>query len=182
MNRPFLIDVDGVCIDWLDPFLLYMKRIGHVPEPGVTDYDLRKRFPKHPDVPNAIACFTHTMDYLNLEPIRGAVDGMFLLKERFPESLMVAVTCCGTDDFATKGRRFQLRHMPFDAMIALPLGAAKARVFHQLASGVVIDDHERHTEEAIIAGHQALLFDQPWNRDALGLRVHGWPGVLEFFA
>ncbi len=46
---------------------------------------------------------------------------------------------------------------------------------------VLFDDAPHHIENAIIAGENAILFDQPWNRHmTYAERVHGWAGILNY--
>jgi hypothetical protein len=46
---------------------------------------------------------------------------------------------------------------------------------------VLFDDAPHHIERAIIAGENAVLFDQPWNMHmAYAPRVYGWQGIRNY--
>lgn len=46
---------------------------------------------------------------------------------------------------------------------------------------LLIDDAPHHIENAIIAGADAIVFDQPWNRHmTYPPRAHGWQEVIEY--
>lgn len=49
---------------------------------------------------------------------------------------------------------------------------------HDYEFDLLVDDRPDNVAAAEAAGRRAVLFDQPWNRHALGYRrAHGWKGV-----
>ena len=181
-DAPFLIDIDGVCLDFLTPFVDFLRQRDIFPKGPFATHDLYNVYPQVPpeDLLALIKDFQGTGTYFHLGLMVGVVESLHRLKARHPESLFIAVSACGDEDFAVRARKYQLRHLPFDATLVLPIGASKKAIYRQFQPGVVIDDHPRHVDDAFVTGHWPFLFDQPYNQeDTFGTRVKTWEEIVE---
>ena len=182
MSRPILIDVDGVCIDWSAGFHEWMK-----PEPRTFgySYDLRCQYPHI--APSAmadlVAAFNASKDFRDLPLMPGVKLGVEIMREEFHNNLLFAVSACGTAKNIVANREHQLRELPLNGLITLPLGTSKAEVFRQFRNAIVIEDAPDQKEASLSAGHFTVCMDQPWNQDfnprhRFFMRVHGWMEIV----
>ena len=157
---PILVDIDEVVLAWNKGFEIYLKslKIQSVPGPPTT-FDLCAKYPSvKPDrMLEHIQCFTHTMGYRTLDLIPEAEWGLFTLRDKFPESMLIAVSCCGLDEITLSARKYALRRLPFTSFIPLGITEPKDRVYSQFQPGVVIDDSVKNITHAVEIGKSTRL-------------------------
>lgn len=187
MNRAILIDVDSVLVDWHEGFYAHMVRRGHKLSHGggPSDYSLETTFPDQTkeNIGHEIDVFAHSDHYTLLHLYEGVKTEIWRIRNKFPSCVMLAVSCCGKSNTTVQGRKHQLRHLPLDGIIALGIKELKAPTYQQFFGAVVVDDSPIHLEAAMEAGHFAIAYDQPWNREFQPSgknfkRVTSWAEVL----
>lgn len=174
MTGAFLIDVDEVCVNWLPGFRVHMQRLGVEEKPTLEhEWSLTKRYPalNEKDMEEEIKNFGHTVAFRDLPLMPGVPEGLAAIKKKFSKSLLIAVSACGTDTTIVEHRRHQLKYLPFDSILTVPLGSSKHSIYSQFKQAVVIDDNLDHIKSALRCGHLAVIYDQPWNRNTVGMKV-----------
>jgi len=186
MKGPIILDADEVLYNWTGGFTKWMlKRKGIVQVGEITTWNLTDAFPtlSREEIRELVEEFNGHIDFLHLEPIKGAVEGVKRLREAFQDNLFLVVSGylpVKRAEFAEIHRRLRIKEDfgdTVDGVISLPLGGDKWRVFAANKPGIVIEDNVRYLIEAQITGHQPVAFDQPWNRAYTYPRLLGWDNV-----
>lgn len=186
-SPPILVDVDEVLLQWSPGFRKWMTSMGH-PSTGETNtWEMLSSFPTVPNqttLDDLMYTFSTHADFGRLEPVEDAVEGVAQLRYIFPDSLVVGVTACGSSEATTRLRRINLRErgFPIDHVITLSLHSCKRRVYSAFRPGIVIDDAMPNLIAAKDAGHRAIAFDRPWNKDWQHLRLPNWRAIEGLFS
>lgn len=165
MMFPILLDIDGVVLDWSAGFHWWMKDRGFHKVAGVTNYDLRHEYPSV-DIEAAILQFANSAVYADLGEIQGARAGVAALKRAFPNSPIIAISCCGRAHAIQSVRAHALRSFPLDGFMALDIRESKKNIFSMFKRGVVIEDSPENLLNAMRTNHVALCFERPYNKGA----------------
>lgn len=165
------IDLDGVCYDWT----------GTVRYLFDAHWDIKLPEPEHWDafqesVPKEAWrwLWTEGVDlglfrYGNI--IRGAVDGLVRLKEMGHELEVVTQRPAS----AVQDTMSFIARLP-DVFSGVHL--MNSRPKSQVGLDLYIDDSPHVVADLREHRLNYIVFDQPWNQQAPGLRIYGWPGVV----
>ena len=180
-----MIDVDSVLVDWASGFISHMLRRGHqVDYSARIMWDMRDLFPETDPkvISKEIPLFAMDPHYVGLTLYEGVVKTICQIRTNFPQSVMLAVSKCGTDTFTIDARRHHLRHLPLDGIICLGYHESKEFIFKQFNNGIVVDDNADNLDLASECGHLAVVYTQPWNENyqAKGpsIRIDNWSQFL----
>jgi 5'-nucleotidase len=167
------LDLDGVCCDYIAYLRGFLLAAGRTPVslPEPHDYRLSDWF----DTSDARAA-AHTAAvaagmHRDAPPLPGAQDGIRAL--RAAGARVVGVSARGSHGEHPEQLRQDIRiwartnDITFDDV---HLGRPKSGA----GCDAYVDDSPDEVRTLRSAGHLAVVFDQPWNRDVPGPRVHGW--------
>jgi hypothetical protein len=177
-----LLDVDDTLLDWSQPFTAWMTAQGYRPE-TLAAYSLQERYPRltRQDLDDAVSEFAQSYEYRRLVPRPHARQTLETLLDLFPQTRLIAVSCCGLDGRTIDNRTWQLRSLPITALIPLPIGGSKREVFAE-HGGVVVEDHPDHLNAARELGLRTIAFTMPWNESVrVTARFACWKNALPQF-
>jgi 5'-nucleotidase len=167
-----LVDMDGVLADWYGSMFDWLEEGGVDPE-GLdeTRWDLGATEMQR----KAIRAIQATPGfYAGLNPIGGAVEGMYLLRD-----LGATVKLCSTPDAtnptcASDKVDWVANHLGTAWVKDLILTHDKT-----LVRGAILIDDKPEITGAVVPEWEHVLFDQPYNRHITGKRIlAGW-GALD---
>jgi hypothetical protein len=175
------LDLDGVCCDYVAYLRGFLLAAGCTPAslPEPRDYQLSDWF----DTPDARAA-AHTAAvaaglHRDAPALPGAQDGIRAL--RSAGARVVVVSARGSrgehpDQLRNDIRIWAQTHGIIfdDVRLGRPKSAAGCDAY--------VDDSPDDVHALRAAGHLAVVFDQPWNRDIPGPRIHGWPQLPQQLA
>lgn len=171
-----LLDVDGVAAEWTPAVAAVIKRVAGI------EMDQTKWF-RATDLPaesrgKVMSIISGEGFCRTLQPLRGAVEGVAELR-RLGHEVRFVTSLWGSKTWAYD-RNIWLREHGFapDA----PRGVTYSRDKYEVFGNVFVDDKPSNVQAWQNAWpHQrAVIFDQPWNRDAEGVRVTDWENLLSF--
>lgn len=184
--KNIVTDCDGVVLDWHLGFYHWMRAKG---ETVLTPYpNLYAMTDAHPgktkeQVFAEIPVFNTTPDFAKLTYCEGALDGILALKALFPEARIIVLTAVGEAEETKTHRRENLKGLPIDELILVPLHLSKRAWLEQIEGpAMFIEDHPGHAGVGAEIGMTSILIDRPWNRDpapAGVIRAMGWPDIVE---
>lgn len=182
--KSIVFDVDGVLLDWLNPFLRWVqatKGIETAIHPSEqTNYSLTTLFPDADmwEIGKWVIDFNKTDRFASLPAVDGAITAMTQIRDAFPDWDLVAVTCPGNHPRIVAGRAHNISTLfpEIQSLTIMDYGASKrsALSLHPLGS-LLIDDHPRYLDEAVCAGMTAVSFDHPYNRS-----IKRFPRILNW--
>lgn len=187
MSKIIVTDVDGVLLDWINPFDEWMTNRGYEQVIHHTKYNqIKLRYVIGiQESYDAVDEFNEGPLSGLLEPHLDAVHGVRRLVEegyRF-----FAVTAFGSCDKRQAKRADNLARVfgdnVFEEVHCTPAGGTKtthlAELIDRFPDAVWLEDNPKHAKEGQEMGYRTFLFDQPYN-PATGLdRVTDWAHLHE---
>lgn len=181
MHKPnLLLDVDGVLLDWLSGFELYLLQ--HAPElhkdfSGLEDADnLEQLLGMHEDQMHAwIERFHLDPAFELLKPLPGAREAMRILA---PWCNISCITASGSNHVSKQLRLNNLHtHFGdvFDQVICVNRSSDKPEHLSRFDPGYWVEDQLKNAIMGVRAGHESFLMDALYNRrhnHAQVARVH----------
>ena len=176
-QKYILTDCDGVCLDWEEAFMCWMKEMGHQTVEGYQFmYGVHKRFGISKELSNKlVAQFNASAAIGFLPPLRDAQYYIKKLAEKHKYKF-IAVTSLSSDKYAQKLRERNLNKLfgsgTFDQVICLETGADKDEILKELAlkyEGCYwIEDKITNAELGSKLGYDSLLLEHGHSMDAEG--------------
>ncbi len=167
MNKPTLfIDVDGVLLDWFNPFHAWMKRQG-MRRVRTDSYDMRDSYPSlaTAELRRLVLDFNQSPAFRDLQPDDDARKALWNIHHELPDWPIRYVSSCGSTAKIQEARSAQLTGIPSPMMLTcLRLGASKRPIFQQVARAIVVEDSPEQLRVAEELGHFTVCVRQPWNR------------------
>lgn len=185
MAKPWvLLDCDGVLLDWDAGIRNFVEQHRpHLGDPGNFDehsYDLTGRMDITREEANQLVWdFHHSEDYLQLQPMPGAVKA---IQELSKFCNLVVITACGTDPHVVEARKQGLNQVFGDVFFAVHCTDGfeeKKHYLQQYDPGYWIEDHAKNALMGKLYGHQSFLIDAPYNQDETVRGVQRVSNVLE---
>lgn len=176
------VDLDGVVYEWQRTYRYMMREYRGVELPPVEDFWFYWNAPDQFTTPEdrkwmwsegvrrGLFRYGHMWKgaRIGLEALRDAGYALSIVTHR-PEQAV-----SDTLEWAA----LYLKDIPLYGFSILSNGEAKTDV----PWDILVDDKPENIDDALDAGREGLLFDQPWNRNReTGCRVRGWSGVREWF-
>lgn len=184
MSRPVvLVDIDGVCADFVSPVLRVVERVrglapGALEHVHVTTWDMWDCLRCTPEEMARVNAAIDARGFCaSLEPLPGAADGVRRLREFC--DVYVVTSPWSSETWSYERARWCGDHL------GVPRGSIVSTSAKHLVRGdVLVDDKTSTLEEWRRAwpGAGPLLFRQPWNaRDRwYGAAAASWDEVLDF--
>jgi len=176
-QKYILTDCDGVCLDWEEAFMCWMKEMGHQTVEGYQFmYGVHKRFGITKELSNKlVAQFNASAAIGFLPPLRDAQYYIKKLAEKHKYKF-IAVTSLSSDKYAQKLRTRNLNKLfgsgTFDQVICLETGADKDEILKELAlkyEGCYwIEDKITNAELGSKLGYDSLLLEHGHSMGAEG--------------
>lgn len=189
-NRPrhIISDVDGVILDWLAGFEVFMSHKGYNKIPDTdAEYSLGKRYPITLEEARTLVREYNESDLMqDLSPLGDAVEYITKLNQKHGFRFTV-VTAMSDSPIAHTNRTINLEKYfgkVFNEVRCLEIGANKHKELQRWAdSGFFwIEDHVAQARAGHESGLKALLMSDPTNihRDIAPLtRVNNWAEVYD---
>ena len=192
MNKVIATDCDGVLLDWLGMFKLWMRDKGYdvISPEGEHDYYLHTRYGiTHREIRDLIVEFNQSAYIGFLDPHKDAAEYVPDLHKG--GCTFLVITSLGTNEYAKELRRMNLERVfgpVFEEIICLDYHADKESVLRTLRDkyGKIdywLEDHVRNARAGVNLGISgSVLFDAPYNKDASWdlewrHRVDDWKGL-----
>lgn len=188
--KMILTDLDGVCFNWLDPFLEWVVDVKGLVDTGsfTHDYHLHSRFNIPPSLSLKLADEFNRSEYCSRLPAQGdAVKYITKLKQKGYE--FHGFTAMGTEKIMQDNRWMNVYEHFGDAFKKIHFfghDTCKSSVFKQKPYKNIdafwIEDLERHATVGLQHGYKSLLMDQDWNRDCDHpdiRRVSSWSDIYK---
>lgn len=176
-NKIILTDIDGVCLDWEEGFLVWMQHMGHNLVDGYEyKYGVDARFGLSKDITDQLVRqFNASAAIGFLPPLRDAQYYIKMLHEKHKYKF-VAVTSLSLDPYAGKLRKRNLAKLfgknTFEDVICLDTGADKDEVLINLTEKYQgcywIEDKIVNAQLGADLGYDALLVEHGHNMKAKG--------------
>lgn len=182
-----LADVDGVLLNWEDPFHAWMAAKGYAPD-HKNSYEIWECYSdlSADQMHELIETFNASAAMGFLPPIDGAtkwVDRMFWKHN----VTFHCITSMGSDPYAQKLRRMNLNSLflNIDELTILPCGADKTHILEQYKdSGMIwLEDNLKNAVVGGKLGLKVYLFNRSYNQeteyDMWFTRVDNWQQLYE---
>ena len=176
-QKYILTDCDGVCLDWEEAFMCWMKEMGHQTVEGYQFmYGVHKRFGITKELSNKlVAQFNASAAIGFLPPLRDAQYYIKKLAEKHKYKF-IAVTSLSSDKYAQKLRERNLNKLfgsgTFSEVHCLETGADKDEILRYLAfeyEGCYwIEDKITNAELGSKLGYDSLLIEHGHSMHAEG--------------
>lgn len=186
-NPRILVDIDGVCLNWLDGFIRYMRHQGFVNlREHVKHDELGYRFGiNHEECDNHIRTFNGGhWEFGTLPPEEGAVNGIRYLNEKMGYRF-VGITSCTTSPTTISLRKANLYNVfgdVFDAVHCVDHGKSKNTHLADYEPTFWVEDKTVNAEAGLQYGHQCILMNRLYNSndkiDSQIKRCYSWDEVI----
>ena len=131
--------------------------------------------------------FMRSPEYLLLQPVRGALTALGVLKDRHDLEIVTARShdvCDITLEWIHKHCRGVFAEVHFLGHYSQGVSNVRSKgdVCNERGIEIFIDDAIHNAESVVAKGIPVLLFDAPWNQGllpSLVTRVYGWNEILE---
>lgn len=172
-----VVDQDQVLAKWVERILeWYNEDKGtSFTRDDITKWDMSSNLGPHSG-DFLRSCMRYPELYRDLEPVEGALYGMKRLKE-LGHDVVIATAVPRCAGIAYHGKlEWIRRNMPwFDLKNFIAIQRKDL-----LVGDILLDDGPHNIEAWNKTGRASVIFDAPWNRDLLGLRVKHWNEFLEY--
>ncbi len=175
------VDIDGVCADMVGGLMPYAKTaMPGVKRGDLKDYDFESVGLDKIIINEILTMWEKTGEYLHLDIIPGAVEGVNRLKKKHGIYMISA-----RDQFGRVHQHTEfwlnLNKFKYDRLYT---GAReKTTLMKFLKIDLAIDDAPHHAEQISGVGIPVFLFDASYNQhvkeNSLIKRVYGWQDILE---
>jgi beta-phosphoglucomutase-like phosphatase (HAD superfamily) len=189
MNKTILTDVDGTLLDFASDFHIWMESRGFKASGSLHDtfeidvvYGCTRDQAMH-----EVEAFCEADVFKTLPPILGSLGVIRRLKANGWH--VVAITSCHASPEARRNREDNLKLLfgiePADVVFAGLMGD-KREILARFPSAIWVDDHYRHIDEGLAAGHKCFVIDMPYNQqesnktNPLVGRIHHWAEVEQW--
>jgi FMN phosphatase YigB (HAD superfamily) len=167
MNKTLLTDVDGTLLDFATDFHIWMKDRGYEASGTLHEtfeidvvYGCTREQALH-----EVEAFCEADVFKSLPSILGSLNVIRRLKADGWH--VVAITSCHASPAAIENRLENLRYLfdiqPQDVIFAGLMGD-KREILARFPPAIWVDDHYRHIDEGLEAGHKCFVIDMPYNR------------------
>jgi|AntDeeMinimDraft_5_1070356.scaffolds.fasta_scaffold21940_2 hypothetical protein len=187
IDKPLILDADGVILDFTSGFTSYMNDIHGIQ--AVTSepmhFDFSDAFPDTPKVAKHIPAFLESDHFANVtvyeEPVHehGVITVADILQFLHGKGVILhLVSSVATNTTVEQTRRDCLKREfgnIFDSVHVIGLGESKADVLKTLEPGFFVDDQLSMCKDGSLAGHLSLLKSQKYNAESCKdeMRVYG---------
>ena len=169
IDLTIFFDVDGVLINWLTPFHMFLREHGHAAL-GATEH-------RYPTLSAAglrahTLAFNESRAFRELQVSATTQAALWRLRHALPRVAFHYVSACGTLNTIQEARRAQLKGLPDgDRVTCLKLGATKRHIFASAVRAMVVEDSPDHLRVAQALGHVTVRVHQSWNEGCEAGRV-----------
>lgn len=175
-----ILDADGVLLDWMQAFELYMRQ-EHGVEPIVPHhmkslYDLQEGYPSIPmkTLLGCVDAMSKLPQYFSGIPLfAGVIDGVARLRAE-QECEVHCVSLGGSAAICKELRSINLQALNLDSLIMLPHGSSKFETLTSFEEGsIFVDDLESNLLDAQRAGMVPVMMTRSYNENLAwdGLRA-----------
>lgn len=190
MNKKILSDCDGVLLDWGYSFEKWMKFHFDLDVKNEAAYSIKERYDLDWEYLDKNSKFYLPRVFCNssrigsLKPLRDSVKYVRKLYEEFGITIDV-ITSLSLDPESIKLREKNLRDVfgnAIDRVICLDTGEDKDEVLKEWAwtDLIWLEDKPENVDAGLCIGLDAIIMDQPYNKDYSGTRVNNWKEVYNY--
>lgn len=186
----FLVDVDGVLLDWDKAFTVWALQRGYELRNPYA-YDLESRFGINGGVAIKLCVeFNSSADIGFLYPYKDSVHGIKSLHESLG-AMFTVISSVSSNHNSRKLRTMNLQNLfgnVFDDFIYLPCGAPKIEVLSSFRydSCYWFEDKPENAEAGNSLGFNTFLFNHPYNKHVTVSpdirRVDTWADAMRYIA
>jgi len=169
-NNIILVDCDGVLVDWLHSFRLWMKEKGYTQQAKIEEYDLATSYGlEKPEMKKLIRHFNESATMCCLPPLRDAVKYVKKIHEELGY-VFHCITSLSTDRYAVQLREQNIKNLfgdtAFDMIECLDTGADKDdALLPYLDSGCIwVEDKIQNCELGDRLGLTSILMSHTHNK------------------
>jgi 5'(3')-deoxyribonucleotidase len=185
--KALILDVDGVILEWEEPFMKFLESKNIFGNDDVSQYKFHLRY----NVPrkvmtNLVNEFNSSDATRTLDPFRDSVEHIQQLRQI--GYTLIAVTHMGTCPQAYANRQHNLKEVFGNDTISelycidqsVPKSVKLAELSTRFKGALWVEDHPHNARLGKELGYQALLMDHPHNQNETDLvRVYNWKDVME---
>jgi uncharacterized HAD superfamily protein len=183
MKQNFLMDVDGVCVDWIGGFGQFAESKGFkLRMPTPTTWEMNEWFGADDKTIRALITeFNGKETFANIPVFEDA-------KQYLPELCkyfnLVAITCCSSDPLTVSRRKKNLEALgvEFKAVHCLNFNESKSDLLKSYEPTFWVEDRVEGAETGHKAGHQTFLRNTTYNQTCNNseiIRVKNWADILK---
>ena len=190
-NNIILVDYDGVLVDWLHSFRLWMKEKGYTQQAKIEEYDLATSYGlEKSEMKKLIRHFNESATMCCLPPLRDAVKYVKKIHEELGY-VFHCITSLSTDRYAVQLREQNIKNLfgdtAFDMIECLDTGADKDdALLPYLDSGCLwIEDKISNSELGDRLGLTAVLMSHTHNKHYESetiTTVQNWKEIYEMLS
>jgi hypothetical protein len=170
MDKPYLLlDIDGVCLDWMGGFVDFMSaNLPNFDPDNIVDphtHSLGDRF----GIDNAVATslmweFHYDESFTKLKPLDKATESLAKLRQHYR---FVAITACGRDEAIKKNRVKNLEDVfgpVFEEVHCVDQFNDKQKFLGMYPASHWVEDHVANSHLGLEFGHQCWLITDSANK------------------
>lgn len=184
LNKTILIDCDGVLLNWIDSFIVWMSGKGYPTyDEHFGDYGLHNWFQLSEEKINELVLqFNESVEIGFLNPLPGAIE--YVSKLVNDGYRFVVITSMTDNPYSRNLRSWNLVRVfgdVFDDLICLPLRKCKKEelaklkaMFGPSVKTIWIDDHIYNAEVGQELGFETIVFGALHNKNWSGKRANSW--------
>lgn len=182
MKKPYLLtDVDGVLLDWIKSFGLYVQSRGYkLNFPTPKTWEMTEWFGgDHKTIVKLITEFNSSPAFAEIPVLEDARRVLPILAEKYR---LVAITCCSTDKKTISRRKSNLKLLgvSFEEVHCLNFTDSKSDLLKSYDPSIWVEDRIEGAESGFNAGHQSFLrgatYNQNHNHEGV-IRVSSWDEI-----
>lgn len=171
-EKILLIDGDGVVLNFSRGYVKFLREVHGIHSVGgdePSEFTFKDLFP-HVEKPWAhIKSFTESFEHFSaVQAYDSARKFLPMIKQSGIADKIFMLTSCGTSSSTMAARRACIeREIPsvVDEILFFDLGESKLDALKKFSRSVLIDDLKSHCDDAVKAGHSAILYSQLYNKN-----------------
>lgn len=185
-NKTLWLDVDGVLLEWVKPFLIYVK--SPAPYEDLKEYDLSFLFGGNVEkMVEAINAFNRTLKYTCLDPLVTREELQRLKDKGYTLNIISQVDGATARAFRVKNLEDAFGEGMFDQFVLVGRGTSKAKWLQENSPEefiTVVEDNPKFFEEAVKLNEERfnlLPIIHPYNaKEIKELGFLGWDSLSDF--